>query len=173
MGRTKVIKTLVVLVLVFVANSMSAQVQLQKIEASFIANFMRYIQWPEQESLKSFTIGVYGKNHAIFSALNNTVNGKNVGLARISVVEVETADDMKGCQIVFIPSGRSLRAKKLVGALDTHSVMTITEEQDYMPKYAMVNFKVRNNKLTFQLNQEIASQKQIQVSSKLAQMASN
>ncbi len=164
-------KVLMIVLLAIVVGGVSGQVQIQKVEASFIANFMRYIKWPQQESMKTITIGVYGKNQAIYKALESTVNGKNVGLATISVVEVESVEDMKNCQMVFVPNGRSARAKKFIEALAGSSVMTITEEQDYMPAYSVINFKVKDSRLTFQLNHEIAKEKQIQVSSKLAQMA--
>ena len=160
-----------VILLTIVVGSVSGQVQIQKVEASFIANFVRYIKWPQQESMKSFTIGVFGKNQTIYKTLIATIDGKNVGVAKILVIEVDDMEGMKKCQIVFIPNGRSSRAKKLIMALENNSVMPITEEQDFMPKYSVINFKVKNSKLTFQLNSEIANNKQIQVSSKLAQMA--
>ncbi|WP_075590145.1 YfiR family protein [Labilibacter marinus] len=166
-------KLVVVLFLALIVGSASAQVQIQKVEASFIANFMRYIKWPEQESMKTFTIGVYGKNHAMFKELTSSINGRNVGVATINVIEVESVEAAKGCQMLFIPNGKSARAKKMVEELAASAVMPITEEQDFMPKFAMINFKVKNSKLTFQLNPELAKAKQIQVSSKLAQMASN
>ncbi len=156
-----------------ISTALSSQVQIQKVEASFIANFMRYMKWPNQESFKTFTIGVYGKNQAIFNELTKTVQGKNVGLAKISVVEVETSEDIKKCQMVFVPTGRANKAKKLINGLGNSSIMTITEEQNFVPDFAIVNFKIKDSKLTFQLNSEVAKQKKISVSSRLAQMATN
>ena len=166
-------KLIVVVVLALFIGSVHGQVRVQKVEASFIANFMRYIKWPEQESMKTFTIGVYGKNQAIYKELETTVNGKNVGLAKINVVEVESPEDGKKCQILFVPNGKSSKARRLIESLSTASVMPITEEQDFMPDFSVINFKVKNSKLTFQLNPEVAKQKQIHVSTKLAQMATN
>ncbi|GAF03463.1 YfiR family protein [Saccharicrinis fermentans] len=163
----------VLLAFVFVFNFVDAQVRIQKVEASFIANFMRYIKWPGQESIKTMKVGVFGTNQAIYDELNITINGKNVGMATIAVVEVQSAEEMKDCHIVFVSREKLFKAKKELEALGANSVMTITEEQNYMPKFAMVNFKVVNSKLTFQLNQELAKQKKIQVSSKLVQMASS
>lgn len=160
------------LVLLVVSN-IKGQVQIQKVEASFIANFMRYIKWPEQESMKSFTIGVYGKNQMIFKELSNSINGRNVGLAIIKVIEVETLEEIKSCQTLFIPKGKAGRIKNDISTLESFAVMPITEEQEYMPDFAMINFKVKDSKLTFQLNSGVAQKKKITVSSKLLQMASN
>ena len=165
-------KLFAIVLLAIVVGNASGQVQIQKVEASFIANFVRYIKWPQQESMKTFTIGVLGKNQAIYKELNSRVSGKNVGLAKIAVVEVNEADDLKKCQIVFIPNGRSSKAKKIISGLENLSIMLITEEQDFTPNFSVINFKVKDSKLTFQLNSEIAKQKKIQVSAKLAQMAS-
>ncbi len=153
--------------------NINAQTAVEKVEASFIASFMRYIRWPQQESMKTFTVGVYGNSHAILNELNSTVNGKSIGFAKINVVEVSSVEDMKKCQVLFIPKGKSGRLKKDLDQLGNHAVMTVTEEQAYTPSYSIINFKIVDNKLTFQLNNEIAEQRNIVVSNKLAQMARN
>ncbi len=166
-------KFLVLIVLTVMVGVAGAQVKIQKVEASFIANFMRYIKWPEQESMKTFKIGVLGKNQEIFKELNASVNGRSVGYAKIEVIEVESSDQVKDCQVLFVPTGKSSKAKKILGELSHISVLPITEEQHFMPEFAAINFKVQNSKLTFQLNQDVAQGKKISVSSKLAQMAAN
>ncbi|TLX74637.1 YfiR family protein [Labilibacter sediminis] len=165
-------KLLGLIVVLLVAFNTKGQVQIQRVEASFIANFMRYVKWPEQESLKTFTIGVFGKNQEIFKELNRTVNGKNVGIATIKVIEAESSAELNNCQIVFVPNGKTGRFKKEVFALADAPMMIITEEQGNKPEYSMINFKVKNSKLTFQLNSEIAKEKKISISNKLSQMAS-
>ncbi|MCW3804604.1 YfiR family protein [Plebeiibacterium marinum] len=154
-------------------TSASAQTTVEKVEASFIASFMRYIKWPEQESLKTFTVGVYGKNNTIMNELNRVIHGKNIGLAKVTVMEVTEIEDIKKCQVLFIPNGRSAKLKKDLEALNNKAIMTVTEEQDYTPDYSIINFRVLDNKLTFQLNHEIASKKNIVISNKLIQMAKN
>ncbi len=154
-------------------NSINAQTAIEKVQASFIASFMRYIQWPQQESLKSFNIGVLGNNSRIASELQKIVSGKNIGNATINVKVVNQAEEMKDCQVLFIPKGRSSKAKKELTSLESSPIMTVTEEQNFTPDFAVINFKVVNSKLTFQLNNNIATSKKILVSNKLAQMARN
>ena len=100
--------------LLFVLGTIKAQTSVEKVEASFIASFMRYVKWPKQENLKTFTIGILSKNHGIIDELNKTVNGKTIGYATINVVSVEEISDLKNCQVLFIPSGRVAKAKKIV-----------------------------------------------------------
>ncbi len=74
---------------------------------------------------------------------------------------------------LFVPKGRSSKAKKELTGLGSSPIMTVTEEQNFTPDFAVINFKVVNSKLTFQLNNSIATSKKILVSNKLAQMARN
>ncbi len=152
-------------------STMNAQTAIEKVQASFIASFMRYIQWPQQESLKNFNIGILGNNSLIASELQKIVSGKNIGLATVNVKVVNEAEDLKDCQVLFIPKGRIPKAKKELTSLESSPILTVTEEQNYTPDLAVINFKVVNSKLTFQLNNDIASSKKILVSNKLAQMA--
>ncbi len=153
--------------------SANAQTAVEKVEASFIASFMRYVRWPQQESMETFTVGVYGKSHSILNELNQSINGKSLGYAKINVIEVSELEDIKKCQVLFIPSGKSTRLKKDLDLIGNNNIMTVTEEQHYTPDYSIINFRIVDNKLTFQLNNEIAQQKKIVVSNKLAQMAKN
>ncbi len=157
----------------FMFLNINAQTAVEKVEASFIASFMRYVRWPEQESMKTFTVGVYGKNHNIINELNQSLNGKSIGFAKINVIEVSELEDIKKCQVLFIPNGKSSRLKRDLDQLGRNAIMTVTEEQNYTPAYSIINFRIVNNKLTFQLNNEVAEQKNIVVSNKLAQMARN
>ncbi len=153
--------------------NINAQTAVEKVEASFIASFMRYVRWPQQESMKTFTVGIYGKNHSILNELNQSINGKSIGYAKVNVIEVAGIEDLKKCQVIFIPSGKSAKLKRDLEQVGHNSIMTVTEEQHYTPDYSIINFRIVDNKLTFQLNNEIAQQKKIVVSNKLAQMAKN
>ncbi len=159
------------LLLIFAFSTMNAQVQIQKVEASFIANFMRYIQWPGQSNMKTLKVGVYGKNTTIYKELSKTVHGKNVGLAVLNVVEITDIQSASDCQLLFIPNGKANRLRSDIESISGKSILIITEEQEYSPKYSMINFKVVNSKLGFELNNQNASSKNISISSRLEQMA--
>ncbi|WP_075602457.1 YfiR family protein [Saccharicrinis aurantiacus] len=154
----------------FVLFNVSGQMQIERIEASYIANFMRYVKWPNQESLTTLKFGVYGKGTAIFKELGTKLDGKNVGTAIIKVVEISDEAEFSGCQLLFIPNGKSYKAKKALKAMNS-AVLIITEEQDFHPDYSIINFKVINSKLAFQLRNNIAEERKISISSRLQQMA--
>ncbi len=166
------IKRVFGLVLLFtIITSSYGQTSVEKVQASFIASFMRYVKWPKQESMKTFTVGIYGEKPAILNELNKIVNGKLVGYATIQVVVVESIDEIKNCQVLYVPSGRSVKLKKIMSEINENSIMTVTEEQDYNPNFSIINFKIIDNKLTFHLNNDIAKQNNIIISNKLALMA--
>jgi hypothetical protein len=161
-----------IVILVIAMTNIYGQVKVEKVEASFIANFMRYARWPQQENFKEFIIGIYGKNQSIFKELSAITQGKKFGFATINVVEVKTIDEMKNCQILFFPNAKAFRLKQNLSTFDGIPIMTITEEFS-TPNYSIINFTVKNNKLVFSLNSDIAQQKNIAISKKLAQMAAN
>ncbi len=162
---------LLLFVFAFSTMTMQAQVQIQKVEASFIANFMRYIQWPGQNNMKTLKVGVYGKNTTIYKELSKSVHGKNVGLAVLDVVEVTDMASAESCQLLFIPNGKANRLRSDMESISGKPILVITEEQDFSPAYSEINFKVVNSKLAFELNNKSASSKKISISSRLQQMA--
>ena len=156
--------------LITMSSALNAQVH--KLKATFITGIIRYMQWP-QTSGGDFIIGVLDVNHPITTELNGMAGGRKVGLSQIKVVEFESIQSLTSCNILFIPKKNTSLSKKCLDKLVNSHVIIITEEQDWVPREATINFKSVENKLAFNLNTSNAAAQKVQISEKLKQMASN
>jgi hypothetical protein len=147
-----------------------SKAQLQKVQASFVVNFFRYIQWPELTG-DEFVIGVMSPNHEIIGELNKVLTGQKYRNMTVKVVSATSSEAIAKCQMVFVPTGTNV-SKKMSDLFVQNSTLVITEEQEWTPNYATINFKVMDSKLTFSINQKNAQDRQIAINSKLVSMAS-
>lgn len=163
------IAVLGILMMMFV-SVFESKAQIHKVQASFVVNFFRYIQWPELNG-DEFVVGVYGRSHDMYSELNRVITGQKYRNASIKVVEVASIEDASKCQILFMPAGRSGISKKMKETLKESATLIITEEQEWVPNHSVINFKVVGQKLTFSVNQQNAKERQIAINSKLIALA--
>ncbi|MBN2167501.1 MAG: YfiR family protein [Marinilabiliaceae bacterium] len=158
------------IVLLTFVSVFESKAQLQKVQASFIVNFFRYIQWPELNS-NDFVVGVYGTNPAIIKELNSMAAGQKYRNTSIKVIEVVSVEEAAKCQILFLSAGNSNLPKRMKEVLNNASTLIITEEQNYMPSHSVINFKVVDQKLIFSVNQKNAELRNLAINSRLLALA--
>src|SRR3954452_914402 len=82
-----------------------------QVKALFLFNFTKYVEWPSEafkETNTPVTIGIVGNN--IFEAdLKKAVEGKNVNGRSITIRNVENAEDITSCHILFISASEKKR----------------------------------------------------------------
>ena len=134
----------------------------------YIFNFTRYVEWPA--GAKSVKIGVVD-NESAEGYLNKMAKAKSTGGAEISVINTKNDTELSSCQIIFIPSGSTALAGKLIESFGDRPILIVTEDADLIKKGASVSFKVVANKLRFQINEEVVKKQGLKVSSSLLSLA--
>src|SRR5579859_5065586 len=70
-----------------------------EVYSMMIFNFIKYTQWPENESKKDFVIGIVG-NADIFNSMTAAYNGKQFrGNKTIVISQFRNASDMTDCEV--------------------------------------------------------------------------
>jgi hypothetical protein len=134
----------------------------------YIFNFTKYVEWPM--GTKSLKIGVVDSESAesFFSKMAKT---KSRPGAEVTVINTKNASELASCQIIFIPSGSSSMASKLIANLNDCLVLIVTEDADLTKLGASLSFKIVASKLRFQINEEGIKGKGLKISSSLLTMA--
>ena len=165
------------LVLLFVAfASIKASVKnevedrpLHEIHSMMIYNFVKYIQWPGDNS-SEFVIGVIGSDD-VYNTLKGWYDGKVKGNKTFVIKNFASAADVKNCHILYVGKDASNNFEDIKGKLNTASTLLITDKPGLGKKGSGINFKTVNSKLAFELNQQVIEQSNLKVSSQLTAMA--
>lgn len=153
---------LIIVSLLFVAET-QAQVSTRKLEAIYMYNFTKYINW-QSGGGDSHTIGVWEESEVASELQDNL---KNKG--GIVVKVIKTAEEAKSCQIVYLPKTKSDQLRTLVSQAGS-DVLIVTEE-DLAAKGASVSFVLDGSKLRFKINQGALNKAGLQASSSLLSLA--
>jgi hypothetical protein len=161
-------KTLVLFL--FVLSFSVTYAQNYKLHSLFIFSFTRYVQWPETHSQGDFEIVVLGDTPLV-DELKTMAQAKKVGERNIKITKINTIEELKKCNILFIPSARSPQIAEILTKVNSQPILIVTEETGLGAKGSNINFITKDGKLAFELNQTAVTKQNLKVSNELSRLA--
>lgn len=162
-------KTLVLLFLILTVSAANAQNN-YKLHSLFIFSFTRYVQWPDNYGQGDFEILVLGES-PIFDELKTMAQAKKVGDRAIKITRINGVNEIKKCNILFVPGSKSAQLQEVLSKVNTQSILVITEETGLGAKGSNINFIQKDGKLAFELNQGTLAKQNLKVSNELSRLA--
>jgi len=168
-------KKLIYLMLAVVVFSSVSEVsaQLEKYQTTFIYNFTRSIQWPNLHEEPEFIIGVLSKNHPLIKELEISMGNRTAGGRPIKLVEFSSAAEIENCHILFVPNSRLSQMNQVTEKLKNKPALIVTESQGRTPAGSVINLFVENERMKFNLDEELIKNKSLMVSTQLKNYARN
>lgn len=159
-----------VLVLLFIVSIVSLKAQdVYQAKAFFIYNFTRLVEWPSDGS-GEFVIGVVG-NSPITNHLEKLTAGKRVSSQNIVVKRFKTAEEVTGCNILYVAASASSKLYTIQSKLQNQNTLIVGEKRGLTDEGAAINFILNNNKLSFHINVDNANKQGLKVSKSLIDMS--
>ena len=153
------------------ASSWSAYAQDYKLHPVYIYSFTKYVIWPDAYKEGDFQILVLGDS-PIIKELGNMASAKKTPDNRnIVVTKIQSPDDIKKCNVLFVPLGKSKLLAEVLGKVGNQSILVITEEEGLGAKGSNINFILKDGKLAFELNQASLTKQNLKASNELSRLA--
>jgi hypothetical protein len=161
--------TLLVLLLSATA-SVAAETEYQ-IKAAMLYNFAKFVEWPPDSfvSDKLITFCLVGNN-----PLNGPIHqmqGKLVKGRKVSIRQIAHPYDVAGCQILFIPQTEYARMPVYLQQARNYPILTVSDHEEFISSGGMIGFYDDDGNVRFEINQETAQKRRLQISSYLLNLA--
>jgi len=165
-------KRFIVAVLILVGSAVFGQVEkpLHELHAQLIFNFIKYVQWPNENEPGEFVVGVIGDDD-VYQTLKTWYDGKPKGAKKYMVKKLTASSDAAFCSVVFLGKGRVRDFESVKSASAGKPVLTVTDSNNLGQKGSCINFKIIDGKLKFELNQAAVAASNLRVSTNLSNMA--
>ena len=143
-----------------------------RIKAAYIFNFIKFVQWPEpspatpQGPLMLCVAAKDGLRGALAA-----IEGKQVQGRELRVKWGVKPDEVKACQILFVPDGEARGVAELLRAVGTLPVLTIGEPDGFAAAGGGIGFVDRDERVQFEINPAAMERANLQVSSQLLRLA--
>lgn len=163
----------VFLFLIFSIKLQAQTIAEYNIKALFLFHFTHFVEWPSNTFSNPddpFIIGILG-NDPFHSFIDETVAGEKVQGHSIVVQRYQDVKDIKDCNIIFISSNEVEKLTEILIALSGRNILTVSDIKDFAVTGGMVGFFTKDNKIKMQINVSASKIADLNISSKLLQVA--
>ena len=141
-----------------------------QIKASYIYNFVQFVEWPPQAVPgNTITVGVLGSSPV--GAALDTINGKPVGQRTFLVRHLGSPREAGGVQVLFLSDTERARIPQVLQAVGNAGVLTVGESPGFAEAGCAIDFVRQGTKVRFQINQDAAARHRLTLSSQLLRLA--
>lgn len=144
-----------------------------QIEAAFIYNFTKFVEWPETvfaSKTQPIVIGVLGAS-ALTSELTTIVEGRKVNGRPIVVRDVMDHSDVELTNVLFVAESEDERFAAMEPVIGGRPILTIGETSGFAAAGGAFRFVGHNGKLRFEINMASVEQSGLKVSGELQKLA--
>jgi hypothetical protein len=163
-------------------------VQVYKVKAAFLYNFIRFVEWPEgkmADASKPVVIGVLGKDpfgNSLETITDKKLKDKDVIIKRFKGFEElkksadknELDQEVKAiseCHLLFICSSEKDYLSEITTLVKKYSILTVGELDGFMDNGGIINFVIVDNKIRFDINAAAAKESSLKIRSQLLRLA--
>jgi len=161
------------LLCLIVTSACAQPIDEYQVKAAFLYNFAKFVEWPEhsfKSSLDPIRICVLGRN-PFGDYLGNAIKGRDILGRPLQTADVSDVRQASGCHMVFVGASERTRFKTMAAELNGASVLTVGETQGFTSGGGVVNFKLEDGRIRFEINLQAADHAKLRISSKLLNLA--
>jgi uncharacterized protein DUF4154 len=141
-----------------------------RVKGAFVFNFARFIEWPPKPAREAVRIAVVGRGD-LAETLEEITRGKTVNSRSIEVIKLPSSSSIPPCDILFMERTESKHVKEIVQTLAGKPVLTVCDGPNCSKDGAMIAFRLVDESVRFQINQEAAEKAGLKISSQLLKVA--
>lgn len=155
------------------AGEVQSEATVAGIEAAFLYNFGKFVEWPEGTAMAvsdSFLMCVTGDS-SVQQSLEEIAETRTINGHRIVLKHLKGADTARSCQILFVGPKERASLTRILQDLQGASVLTVGAFDDFTKEGGMIGFVRESNRVRFVVNVGAAGKAHLKVSSKLLNLA--
>ncbi len=143
------------------------------LKSLFLFNFINYVQWPAQafENKRTAILYCVSGNLRVFKNLRSVLKDEYFKKRKLKVRQVNSIQEMKGCQIVFFGASNTYKTGPVLKSLAEQHILTVGEEPGFLAQGGMINLDYINNHVVIEINLHNVKQAQLKISSKLLRLS--
>jgi len=143
-------------------------VQQQTLKAAFICHFLKLTRWPEGGN--PVILGIYG--HSKMGDDLAAVMPKTAGALSIRVIYLQPeAKEWGAMHAIYIPMAYQAELPDILNRLGAAPILVIGDSPQFAANGGVIGFVQEGAKLRFEVNQGVATKKNLQLSAKLLELA--
>lgn len=143
-----------------------------RIRADFIFNLLRFVQWPDgrfRSESDPWLVVVCGPRP--FEPFLDVLGRRTVAGRPIAIRHYEAPDDLASCHVLVVCSSHKARFAEMSRHIGSRSILALGEIDGFAAMGGTVGFRIKGDRVTFDVNAGSARKARLRISSKLMRLA--
>ena len=142
----------------FVISLSAQQLDSGQIKVAYLFNFIKHIQWPEEEKKANFILAVYDDTR-FFNILKRALHNRKVKNKAIIVIEVDSVKEARTADLLYLPTHQNSRLTQYATDLRGSQTLLVTDDSknkhsvminlDYNTETLAISFEVNKSNIVF------------------------
>lgn len=138
-----------------------------QVKAAFLYHFGTYVQWPTPAPEgDAITIAVLDEPE-VAAQLAEFLPGRRIAGRVVEAVSIDAIEEVGDAEVVFIGRRQNDRLTELIAALEQRPTLVVTDDEDGLDHGAMVNFRIVDARVRFEVSVPRAEEAGLRLSSRL------
>ena len=144
-----------------------------QVKAAFIYNFMKFVEWPDSafESARTpMTVSVLGTEDFV-QTLRSAVAQRLIGDRAVNVVHSESVADVKRGHVLYVDAALADSMGQIYNRTRDAATLVVGDDYRMVGRGATIGFFLKNNKVRFTIDADLADESGLRISSRLLKLA--
>jgi hypothetical protein len=173
MGPCRRVGLVIALGVALAFGGLGEEIDEYQVKAVFLCNFAKFVEWPAQTFKTAddpIVICVIGRN-PFGKALETAASRSRAQGRKITVAEIAEVRPGCMCQILFVATIERKPLRSLLERIGESGILTVGESEGFTANGGVVNFKLVDSQVRFEINPDAARRENLRISSKLLTLA--
>ena len=156
-----------------VAGTVTAAGSEERVKAAYLFRVLNYVEFPPHSGERAaapYVVGVL-EDEIVADDLAQQVAGKQVNGREVSVRRLAEGSALGGLDVLFIGRSQRTRLPAILKQLRSAPVLTVTETADALEQGSIMNFRIVDGHVRFEISLPAADKAGIRLSSRLLALA--
>ncbi len=147
----------------------------RKVKAAFLYKFLGYTEFPAStfgDAASPVVIGVVGADE-LAAELSRIVSGRTIQSRPVAVKVFKDGEAPAGVHLLFVGGSDSERLRSVFKSAEPAPMLLVSEAENGLQQGSIINFKVVDERVRFDVSLEAADKHSIKLSSRLLTVANH
>ena len=145
------------------------------VKAAYLSKLHNYVEWPARAAPPAggrTVIGIVGADD-VANSLAQLSAVRDPAKGTLAVRRLRNGDPLDGIHILYLGDGYVARAGAMIEQASARSVLVVTESDDALSRGSVINFRLVDERVRFDISLESAEKSGLRVSSQLLSLAAS
>jgi hypothetical protein len=140
------------------------------VQAAYLYNFGKFVRWPGNLDQRPMLVCVAGED-PFAETLKKLVAGEKIDGRPLEVRDVDRADAVGDCSILFIGAQQHDHEGSFLAAVAARPILTVGDSPDFLERGGMIQFVLIEDHVRFEVNLDECNRHGVGLSSELLKVA--